>query len=1447
MMLQSRKIMLAFMLVLLAAGLSLAEPAIPRDAAGAAGTAAEIRKLTGARTRIVWIQDAAPDAPCVFAERPTLRLMGFDSDDPAGEHAILPAVGSYVKPLITADGKQIVFGNKVDREIYAVNWDGTGLKAIVNGADFEDVWTDPRDGVTWVYGKLLEKRAGKDVPVIRRYRVDDSRVNELIWDKLDVYQFQVSGDGKAACGGGEGGNSMQGMLTLPNGAFHGFAGGCCPSMSPDASHRTWVFRGHHRGIYVFLPDPQTGKASGVPCEFEGAPGVPAQGHEMYHPRWSNNTRFMTMTGPYLYSAWRWQDDVKLTGEAAAGVEIYIGKFADDFQSMAGWVKVSHNKLGDYWPDAWIEPRKGEPAAAPQEAAPAQQAAPAKSAPPSTEGLVFEWTNAASASQVIDPKTQAIRLCTGQFRDLARLARHGLMDLAGGAFVVDNADADLLAACRKSGELGIEATITPAHVDQADAAVITFSSGGSRNFTLAQVDQWLVLRLRTSATGPNGSEVPLCTLAAGRPTHVVISYSGRRPTGASLLVTVDGRRALIENRLRADFANWAEQHLLFGDDWDRGHNWAGTLEGVAIYGRSIGAAEARARYAACLARMKDRKPAERLVLQGKLVQASKAPDPKSIKPYRRYLSVALYDVEKVLDGKCDARRVQVAHWSIMDAKPLKSYEALAPGASCKLVLEPFKDHPEQESERREMEDVELPLYLDVAEAPQPPAAAPRDVQWLGDKGGSWDTAAGWAGAAKPEFRDNAILGGVTAGTRTITIDSPATIGKLTMAQPTKGAKNVLTLNNALTVRGSAAPFAMSSADPSGVMMNVNGAPLSIVNSTLDDVTLAGAVRLAGKGEVRAVAVLKSGGGYGAAPAVSFEGGGGNGAAAEATMSVAHLALTKLGGGYTTAPTVVISPPEIAGGAQAAATAKIDANGALAELRVTDPGSGYVKAPTITFTGGGGKGAAAEAALCVSAVCVTVPGSGYATPPTVKFTGGDGRGAVAEAALQRTLLQYTEQNGAVKLTNKGSLTQDGAAIFLDWAAPVHNGAPGRNFHNAGQWALRNGSAIRFISSTRRPIWAGGGCTNSGTMRIDNGSSVGFRDFTNTGVLELGASVTLSEPIFAESDIVLNNGANGKIIVTGSTAARPAVLGTINDFNNGSRTLNNGTTGAAGATLHVGTGNDAAVFELRGGNVYLENFPACIVDIRAGATLCLRTNDAGSRHMFVNRNARFTNRGAAALAGRIQLGGNHSGDELIANYGTLSLSGGASCERLKASAGDGAFYSAEENPTRLTNYPGAVLAGAGRFTYVNSTGSDLMRALKLTNLGMIKPGDNRIGNLQLVNMNVIFGSAQAPQKPDALALAKGGGTLRIEIGGPADDPAKFDALSLTGGTLTLVEGAGNTLHIVTLSDRTPSGTYRIVSHAGGTGKFDVLRFNNTDKPPFTVNYLKDGIEVVFPGAAK
>ncbi len=72
-------------------------------------------------------------------------------------------------------------------------------------------------------------------------------------------------------------------------------------------------------------------------------------------------------------------------------------------------------------------------------------------------------------------------------------------------------------------------------------------------------------------------------------------------------------------------------------------------------------------------------------------------------------------------------------------------------------------------------------------------------------------------------------------------------------------------------------------------------------------------------------------------------------------------------------------------------------------VTAGGTGYTSEPSVVFTGGGGTGATAVAAIAggvVTAVTITNPGTGYTTAPTVGFTGGGGTGAAATATVAHT---------------------------------------------------------------------------------------------------------------------------------------------------------------------------------------------------------------------------------------------------------------------------------------------------------------------------------------------------------------------------------------------------------------------------------------------------------------
>jgi hypothetical protein len=80
---------------------------------------------------------------------------------------------------------------------------------------------------------------------------------------------------------------------------------------------------------------------------------------------------------------------------------------------------------------------------------------------------------------------------------------------------------------------------------------------------------------------------------------------------------------------------------------------------------------------------------------------------------------------------------------------------------------------------------------------------------------------------------------------------------------------------------------------------------------------------------------------------------------------------------------------------------------------------------------------------------------------------------------------------------------------------------------------------------------------------------------------------------------------------------------------------------------------------------------------------------------------------------------------------------------------------------------------------------------------------------------------------------------------NPNKYNSLQLTGegdtGKLTL--NTGSILNIISAQDVVLHGTFKIITAKAVIGKFEKMRYNGTDNMLYTVNYLADGVEVVFP----
>jgi hypothetical protein len=309
----------------------------------ATGPAADIRVLTGAPTRIVWVQGDGTDPET--NENTTLILLGMDTEDGRGERVIVGKPGKYLKPRLTSKADRIVFSTRVvpgPSEIFIVNWDGSGLRKLADGFALT-LWRNPADGSDWVYQGIDNREY--DFARVMRFPVDAPEKRELVWDKtlVSMEGFAVSPDGRFAGGMWPWPNA--GVADLRTKTVKKLGEGCWTSMTYARGPLFWYFDGAHRNITMVDVD----AGSRWVVNVNNAPGF--DGAEASCPRWANHPRFLAITGPYNQGG---PNQVRTGGKQ---VEVYLGRFSADFSYVEQWVRVTTNSGGDVHPDVWIDPTR----------------------------------------------------------------------------------------------------------------------------------------------------------------------------------------------------------------------------------------------------------------------------------------------------------------------------------------------------------------------------------------------------------------------------------------------------------------------------------------------------------------------------------------------------------------------------------------------------------------------------------------------------------------------------------------------------------------------------------------------------------------------------------------------------------------------------------------------------------------------------------------------------------------------------------------------------------------------------------------------------------------------------------------------------------------------------------------------------------------------------------
>jgi hypothetical protein len=307
------------------------------------GAAAELHALTGAHTRVVWVQGDGSDP---YALGKNLTLMGFDTEDGRGERAIVGERGSFVKPMLTPRGNRIVYSTHpdiADASVFIVNFDGTGRRRFDRGFALA-VWEHPADKSEWIYiGSNYKGQGGYSV--VTRVKIDSPSERQEVWngDTISFDTFQVAPDGVLAAGLFPW--PAAGVADLTRRGWKKFGEGCWTALNDPGTPLLWYFDGAHRNLQMV--DVLRDRRWTVPINV--APGF--ENPEVYHPRWTRHPRFMTMTGPYNRGG---ANQVRSGGTQA---EVWLGRFSGDFTTIEAWARVTRNGGGDSYPDVWIDREK----------------------------------------------------------------------------------------------------------------------------------------------------------------------------------------------------------------------------------------------------------------------------------------------------------------------------------------------------------------------------------------------------------------------------------------------------------------------------------------------------------------------------------------------------------------------------------------------------------------------------------------------------------------------------------------------------------------------------------------------------------------------------------------------------------------------------------------------------------------------------------------------------------------------------------------------------------------------------------------------------------------------------------------------------------------------------------------------------------------------------------
>ena len=665
--------------------------------------------MIGSDVRMVWA-------------RAWTKVVFFDTADRKGEvERGFEGVSRINRPIITPSGRQVVFICFDQWASYIVNWDGTGLRKLVEGR-VTCVQVDEKGVERYYYqnkqnefrvASLTEPGPGEVVLKLPTPPRENKTEN-----------FQVSADGKCA-GAGKPWPDV-GFARLPQKDGKDFikvGSGCWSQMARDNSYRMfWCTDGSHTRIQMY--DGNTAKNWRMPFNPRGRGGAEC-------PRWANDTRFLICTD-----------------RGGKNRNVYLGQFNNDFTALSTWLVVSslgENGEADVWVAAAAKypgaaapvalptppttpsvasqtpPVKAETPAKVEQPAKAEPVAPEEALPPwpaTHKDLMFLWAGMGADNWMLGPDGTRRAECKSVLRGEARPGRYKAANLTRGSLVAQVGGREFAPSCAQSNQFTLALVLNAAGARPTSPGAIMCLGADAKNHNLMLEQSGDQLALSIGVPGTDGKlsgqTATLGRLKAGETQHIAVTHVAGAP--GKTTVYVNGRPTLAAATISGSLRGWQEQPLVFGDLPNGGRNWAGIIEGAALYCRALSAAEIKADCQAFAARLAKRKPLEQYEVRAKLLQAAPTPNPRDLRDYSRYVAPYEYLVEQVIKGAPAAvsagKKIVVYHWVILDSRPVAMNRQL--GQSYQLAIEKWEDWPHMAQEGRApgLEELDAPEFIDV---------------------------------------------------------------------------------------------------------------------------------------------------------------------------------------------------------------------------------------------------------------------------------------------------------------------------------------------------------------------------------------------------------------------------------------------------------------------------------------------------------------------------------------------------------------------------------------------------------------------------------------------------------------------------------------------------------------------------------------------------------------